>query len=135
MCSHYQGIHEQSQHLFRIDPATVANRCPHRYVLLPRVPRQQHLKPRQQRHEQRRSFPPPQLPQSLHHLSLQPPSHPPSPITLHPTPLPLPVHPQLQIFPPLQLPPPVPQLLLQLSSFQPSPLPHRIIPVLHLQLP
>src|SRR5579864_3641333 len=127
----HQRVHKKSNHPFHFQPVPVRNRRPHRYILLPRPSPQHHLQSSQQHHEQRQSFSPPQLlqlpprlPSYLKHRRPGSPPHLRSPAI---------VARQLQHRHSFQLPPPVPHLLLQHLSLQPLPLPHRIIPVLHLQ--
>src|SRR5262249_22308578 len=108
-------------------------RRPHHHVHLPRVPAQQHLEPRQQRHEQRHPFTSAQRPQPLAHFPRQPHFVVRSPIPLH-----RPTHSirrQLQdLRRTCKTLPPIPKLPLQHLSRQPLPLPARKVPVLDGQL-
>ena len=128
--SQHQRVHKKTNQPFHLRTVPVRDHAPHRHFLLPAVPAQQRLQPRQQRHEQRRSFLPPQLLQPFAHLPVDPELLPPSSVAHHRRPRM--IHRQFHPLHPRQLLPPVSQLLLQYLSLQPLPLPYRIIGILNL---
>ena len=54
--AHHQRVHEESDQLLELETAAIGHRRPDADVVLPAVARQEKLKRRQQRHEQRRPF-------------------------------------------------------------------------------
>src|SRR5579864_4057402 len=127
----HQLIDEAPYQTFRLHVPSIRDRRSHRDVLLPTPPPQHHRISRQQRHEQRHSFSPPQLlqPPPLLHPHME--RHSPPAMAQHSGP-PI-ITRQFQRLHSFQFPPPVPYLLLQHLPLQPFPLPHRIIPILHPQ--
>ena len=128
----HQRVDEESDQPFRLCPGPPGRQRPHRDVLLPAVAGEQHLKSRQQRHEQRRVLVLAQLLQRRRRRPVNLQLLPAALIARQPRTRT--VRRQTQHFHPPQLTPPVLQLPLQLLALQPLPLPHRVVRILHRQL-
>ena len=132
IAAHHQHVDEASDQ--RLEPGRAASggRHPDRDVLLTRVPVQQDLEGREQRHEQRRPLAPGELLQPARDVGVDLERHAIAPVVRRRRSRP--VGRELERAHPRQRPLPVRERLLQRFALQPVALPHRIVGVLHRQL-